>query len=132
MAPSPTVLHRRARLLRGGIGAVLFAALLGMTFIAIPSASSDPISDAQAQAGVLARRINDEQRQVQILAEQFDGAQVHADQVNARLADAGDKMAAAEATAARTRTALAAEAVKAYMNGGYVSPPDLKAFSGSD
>jgi cell wall-associated NlpC family hydrolase len=103
-----------------------------MTFIAIPSASSDPISDAQAQAAVLARRINDEQRQVQILAEQFDGAQVHADQVNAQLADAGDKMAAAEATADRTRTALAAEAVKAYMNVGYVSPPDLKTFSGSD
>src|ERR1700733_611287 len=107
MAPSPTVLHRRVRLLRGGVGAGLFAALLGMTFIAIPSASSDPISDAQAQAAVLARRINDEGHQVEVLAEQFDGAQVHLDRVTVQLADATTKIAAAQATADRTQGVLA-------------------------
>ena len=123
MAPSPTVLHRRARLLRGGIAAGLLAALLGMAFVDVPTASGDPISDAQAQAAVLARQINDEGRQVEILAEQFDGAQVHADQVDAQLADATKKIAAAQATVEQTRNALAAEAVTAYMHGGYVSTP---------
>ena len=99
-----------------------------MAFVDVPTASGDPISDAQAQAAVLARQINDEGRQVEILAEQFDGAQVHADQVDAQLADATKKIAAAQATAEQTRNALAAEAVTAYMHGGYVSQPELKAY----
>jgi cell wall-associated NlpC family hydrolase len=110
----------------------LFAALLGMSLIVIPSASGDPISDAQTQAAALARRINDEDQTEQILAEQFDGARVHADQVNAQLAAAGQRMTAAQGTADRTHAALAGEAITAYMHGGYVSTPDLNAFSGRD
>ncbi len=101
-----------------------------MSFIAIPSASSDPISDAQAQAAALTRRINDDGRQVEVLAEQYDGAQVRADRVNAQLADATTRIAAAQATAERTQGALVNEAVTAYMHGGYVSTPGVNAYSG--
>jgi cell wall-associated NlpC family hydrolase len=110
----------------------LFAALLGMSLIVIPSASGDPISDAQTQAAALARRINDEDQTEEILAEQFDGARVHADQVNAQLAAAGERMTAAQGTVDRTHAALASEAVTAYMHGGYVSTPEMNAFSGHD
>jgi cell wall-associated NlpC family hydrolase len=94
-------------------------------------AGADPMSDKKAEAAALAQRINADARQVEVLAEQFNGAQYHVDEVQKQLADAAQRLTATEATTELNRAALAKEAVTAYMHGGVTTSHTMKSFSGA-
>ena len=122
--------HRRAMVLRWGLGATMIISIVAPSLIPAP-ALADQISDKKAQAAALAQKIDADARQVEVLAEQYNGAQYHLAQVQKQLADAEQGLQAAQAEAERDRAALAAEAVQAYVHGGMSDSPTLKTFSGS-
>jgi len=101
------------------------------TSIAPGPAGADPVSDKKAQAAALAQKINADAREVEVLAEQYNGAQYHLDEVQRQLADAAAKLGATQATTEQDRAALAKEAVTAYMHGGATTSHTMKAFSGA-
>ena len=80
-------------------------------------AQADAVGDKKAQAAALAQKINADAHQVEVLAEQFNGAQYHLAQVQQQLADAQQKLAAPRPIE-HNRAALANEAVLAYVQGG--------------
>jgi peptidoglycan DL-endopeptidase CwlO len=122
--------HRRAMVLRWGLGATMITSIVALSVI--PTlALADQISDKKAQAAALAQKIDADARQVEVLAEQYNGAQYHLAQVQQQLSDAEQGLQAAQAEADRNRAALAAEAVQAYVHGGMTDSPTLKTFSGS-
>jgi cell wall-associated NlpC family hydrolase len=94
-------------------------------------ALADAVSDKKAQAAALASTINADGRQVEVLAEQYDGAQYHLTQVQQQLGDAAHALTAAQARAEHDRAALATEAVNAYIHGGVTVSQTMKTFSGS-
>jgi cell wall-associated NlpC family hydrolase len=99
--------------------------------IAVTTASSaDAIADKKAEAAALARKIDAQGRQIQVLAEQYDGARLHAEQVNQQLAIAAGKLSEATKQVAEARTALGQQAVGAYIHGGYLVPPRAAPLSG--
>lgn len=101
------------------------------TSVAPGPALADPVSDKKAQAAALAQRINADARQVEVLAEQYNGAQYHLDDVQRQMADAAQKLSATQATTEQNRDALAKEAVTAYMHGGVTTSHTMKSFSGT-
>jgi len=101
------------------------------TSIAPVSASADPLSDKKAQAAALAEKINAQGRQVEVLAEQFNGAQLHQTQVEQQLADAQQRFGVAQAQAEKNRVALNQEAVTAYVHGGVLSRPSMVGYEGA-
>ena len=94
-------------------------------------AHADNVSDKKAQAAALAAKINADSRQVEVLAEQFNGAQLHLTQVQQQLADAAQRLQTTQATTEQNRVALAKEAVQAYMHGGVATSRTMKSFNGS-
>lgn len=124
------VIHRRARVLGPSLAATMILSII-VASVAPISASADTVSDKKAEAVALARQINAQGRQVEILAEQYNGAQLHAAQVEQQLADAQVNLAGAQATAARSRAALSHEAVLSYIHGGFIATPQLSSLNGS-
>ncbi len=122
--------HRRAMELRWGLGATVITSIVALSLIPAP-AFADQISDQKAQAAALAQKIDADARQVEVLAEQYNGAQYHLAQVQQQLTDAEQGLQAAQSDAEHDRAALAAEAVQAYVHGGLTNSPTLKTFSGS-
>ncbi len=101
------------------------------TSVAPPAAFADAVSNKKAQAAALAEQINADAVQVQILDEQYDGAQFHLAQVQQQLATAKQQLQVAQVNADRSRAALAGEAVIAYMHGGMTTTPTMSSYSGS-
>ena len=121
--------HRRVRIIGGGLALALFTSILGTVAVATAS-SADPIADKRAEAAALASKIDAQGRQIQVLAEQYDGARLHAEQVRQQLATAAGNLSQATKQAAEARTALGQQAVGAYIHGGYLVPPKAAPLSG--
>lgn len=121
--------HGRARVLRSGLAAAMVAALLGALLVP-SSAGADPIGDAKAQAAALAEQINADAHQVDLLSDQYDGAEYHLSQVQQQLATAAHQLQVAQVTDKQNLAALGNEAVVAYMQGGF-TPAENMTLSGS-
>src|ERR1700682_721757 len=122
MAPRPAVGCRRVRMFCSGVAVAVLGCVLSAVTLA-SAAAADPIADAKAQAGVLAQTIDAQGRQIEVFAEQYNGARLHADQVAKQLATAEQGLRTATEQAARARAELGRQAVEAYTHGGYVSTP---------
>ena len=123
---------RRAPGLRRGLAALVAATIVGAPALAATArAAADDIANAQAEAATLARRIDDQGRQEEILAEQYDGARVHADEVDSKVADATQQLGTLAAGYEATHRTLVQEAVSAYVHGGYGSDPAGTSLSAS-
>jgi len=123
-------LSGRARQLGCGLAATMILSIIASSVAPAP-ASADAGSNKQAQAAALAEQINADAVQVQVLDEQYDGAQYHLGQVAQQLSAAQHQTQVAEANAQRSRAALASEAVVAYMHGGTTTSPSMSSYSGS-
>jgi peptidoglycan DL-endopeptidase CwlO len=105
----------------GGLAVLLLASMLATATAA--GSSADPIADKTAQAAALAQKIDAQGRQIEVLAEQYDGARLHADQVSHQLVGANDALRQAQRQASLARASLGRQAVGAYVNGGYLAAP---------
>lgn len=123
------VRYSRARILRRGLAVATISSFVALS-VSPPPARADAISDKKAQAAALAEQIDAQGRQVEMLAEQYNGAQYHLAQVQQQLADAQQRLSKAEADADRDRLALSQEAILAYMHGGVTASPTLKSMNG--
>jgi septal ring factor EnvC (AmiA/AmiB activator) len=129
MVPCSLVSRWRVRTVGGGLALVLITSILGTAATATTS-SADPIADKRAEAAALARTIDEQGRQIQVLAEQYDGARLHADQVSQQLVAAAAKLSGAQQQLTAARTALGQQAVGAYVHGGYLAPPKTAPLNG--
>jgi cell wall-associated NlpC family hydrolase len=85
--------------------------------LVVPAASADQISDLRAQASALAARIQQLGQQEEALAEQYDGDQLTVQSLEAKVSQAAQQVAAADATTSRARNALRQAAINAYVQG---------------
>jgi cell wall-associated NlpC family hydrolase len=122
--------HGRAKVLGYGLVATMITSIIALAVVP-SSALADQVADKKAQAAALAQKINANARQVEVLAEQYNGAQYHLSQVQQQLADAEQRLQVASADAEHNRAALASEAVVAYVHGGVSAAATMKSFSGS-
>jgi cell wall-associated NlpC family hydrolase len=131
MPPQSTV-FRRSRVVSCASVVALLTSILGAgTGLGAAPASADPIADKRAQVAVLARTIDAQGRQIQVLAEQYNGARYHADQVKQELSTAQQSLGTAQSDVARARAELGRQAVEAYIHGGYLAPPPTAPTAGS-
>jgi cell wall-associated NlpC family hydrolase len=84
----------------------------------VPKASADQISDLRAQASALASRIQQLGLQEEALAEKYDAAQLAVQNLEAKVAQAAQQVAAADAHESKARVGLRQEAIQAYVHGG--------------
>ncbi len=124
--PQPTTARRSTFAL------CVLVAMLVVPQLLVSSASGDGIGDKRAEARRIAARLNALRQQVEILAEDYDNAQIH-------LAEVGSQVSAAERALARTNRELgkrqrnlARYAVSAYTSGGEDSLTLVLKGDGSD
>jgi cell wall-associated NlpC family hydrolase len=89
-----------------------------VTGIAAVPATADAVSDRQAQAQALASQIDALGNKEAALSEQYDKAVLDADTAATKVKQASAQASNAEASAAKARTLLTANAIAAYVNGG--------------
>jgi cell wall-associated NlpC family hydrolase len=85
---------------------------------ALPSASADAVSDKRAQAQALSNQIDALGRKESALSEQYDGAVLAAQSTATKVSQQQAAVAAADASAAKAKGAIQADAVNAYVHGG--------------
>lgn len=85
--------------------------------LVVPAASADQISDLRAQASAIASRIQQLGLQEDALSERYDGDQLAVQSLQAKVAQAAQQVAAADATTSRARNALRQAAINAYVQG---------------
>ncbi|MGH9127273.1 MAG: C40 family peptidase [Acidimicrobiales bacterium] len=95
---------------------VVAAGLLAST--ALPTASADPISNDRAKAQALADQIQALGLKEAALGEQYDKAVLAEQTTASQLGQQQAAVNAANASAAKARSAIQADAVNAYVNGG--------------
>jgi cell wall-associated NlpC family hydrolase len=100
------------------------------SFVLSGMSPADPVADARREATALARAIDAQGREMEILAEQYDGARYHVQQTETLLARATAALAEATRRDAEARATLVDQAIRAYMHDGYVSPPKVAPYSG--
>lgn len=97
-------------------------AILSVVVALLPTLASparaDEISDKKAQAEQIANDLDAQNRQMSILAEQYDQAQIQVQQLRDRQAAAEQKVSETDAEVAAIRTRLRGQSVAAYMRGG--------------
>ena len=103
---------------RAGALLVLVALVVSLVPGTVAPASADEISDKQAEAQRIARQLEQQSRQVSILAEDYDEARVRITEVEAELASAEAKVKKTDAEAADVRRRLKEQAVESYIRGG--------------
>jgi peptidoglycan DL-endopeptidase CwlO len=101
----------------GQLTAVLVAVVL-VAGAALPSASADSVGSKQAQAQALTNQVNALGQKEAALSEQYDAAVLAAQSTAAKVTQQKAAVAAADANANQARTAIEADAIDAYMNGG--------------
>ena len=116
--------HRSTRNRRAGL--FLLLVVLAPVVMAAPSSAS-PIDDKRAQASRLESQLEEQGRQVSILAERYNRARLHVTAVEGTLARAQADYARAEESMASVRGRLTQAATLAYVQGG--SSPLLAAFA---
>jgi len=85
---------------------------------ALPSASADSVASKKAQAQALANQINTLGNKEAALGEQYDAAVLAAQSTAAKIKLQEASVAAANANAGQARSAIQADAIDAYVNGG--------------
>ena len=111
--PQPTRRPRRRALALG----LLIAAVLCPQLLA-PTASGDAVGDKKAQARRIAIRLDTLQQQAEILAEDYNNAQIRLGQVRQRVTAARHAVAETNRQIDRRRRELARYAISAYTGGG--------------
>jgi cell wall-associated NlpC family hydrolase len=95
---------------------VLVALVCGIADTSV--AQADPIADKRAEAERIARQLEQQSRQVSILAEQYDAAQVRIASLQDELEVAQAKVQKTDAEADEIRGRLKEQAVQSYVRGG--------------
>jgi cell wall-associated NlpC family hydrolase len=116
------------------LGALL-AGILSLTGVGLsPRADADPIGDKQAEAAAVASKIEKLSQQIEILAEQYNAAEIELQRVQGEIAKAQAKVDETEAQASAGETQLRSYAVQAYLSGGNNDPLPvlLDSTSGND
>jgi peptidoglycan DL-endopeptidase CwlO len=85
---------------------------------ALPSAEADSVGSKQAQAQALTNQVNALGQREAALSEQYDAAVLAAQSTAAKVVQQKAAVAAANASANQARTAIQADAIDAYINGG--------------
>jgi hypothetical protein len=131
MAPS-AARHRRGLTIRSGTVAALVGSMLATGAMAANAApaSADPIAARRSEATALAHKIDAQGRQMQVLAEHYDGARLHAEVIDQQLGAAQQTLGVAQAQAWRARADPGLQALEASIQGGYLSPPRTSPLSG--
>ena len=80
--------------------------------------AADAIADKKAEAERIARQLEQQSRQVSILAEDYDAARVKIESLEAELETAAAKVAKTDAEADSIRKRLKEQSVQAYIRGG--------------
>ncbi|MDQ3107789.1 MAG: NlpC/P60 family protein [Actinomycetota bacterium] len=115
--------------IRRRVGALLVLALLVSLVAPLGPASADVISDKRVEAERIARQLEQQSRQVSILAEDYDEARVRIVALESELAVAQDKVTKTDARAGAIRIRLKEQAVASYIRGG--SMPALAMLAGT-
>ncbi len=115
--------------IRRRVGALLVLALLVSFVVPLGPASADAIGDKRAEAERIARQLEQQSRQVSILAEDYDEARVRISELETELAVAQDKVTKTDARAGAIRVRLKEQAVASYIRGG--SMPALVMLAGT-
>ena len=98
---------------------VLVALLCSMTTSGTtPAGAADAIADKKAEAERIARQLEQQSRQVSILAEDYDAARVKIESLEVELRAAAAKVARTDAEARAIKRRLTEQSVQAYIRGG--------------
>jgi cell wall-associated NlpC family hydrolase len=99
--------------------AALVCSIVNIAGAPVPaSGATDAITDKKAEAERIARQLEQQSRQVSILAEDYDAARVKIDGLEEELAVASAEVAKTDASAAAIRSRLKEQSVEAYVRGG--------------
>jgi cell wall-associated NlpC family hydrolase len=99
---------------------LVLAALVASLFSQVLPASADAIADKRAEAERIARQLEQQSRQVSILAEDYDEARLRIAKVETELATASAKVKKTDEEAAAIRARLKGQAVESYVRGGAI------------
>jgi cell wall-associated NlpC family hydrolase len=110
---------------------------VGLTALLVASLSApafaNPIDDKRAQAARLAQQLDAQNRQIEILDEQYNQAVLHQTDTQAALTTAEAQLQVADANLSQARERLATNAIDAYVHGGTTAIIDqLVGSSGQD
>ncbi|MGH9178450.1 MAG: coiled-coil domain-containing protein, partial [Acidimicrobiales bacterium] len=105
-------------------------ATLLSSMVAARPAGGDPLDDKKAEAARLAKELEDQGRQVSVLAERLNQARLAADRLEAQVRTAEADLAAADREVAAVRARLRDRAVASYV-GGQPLPMEQLLVSGS-
>jgi cell wall-associated NlpC family hydrolase len=97
---------------------LVLVALVAAVLVPGGPAGADAISDKRAEAERIARQIDQQSRQLAILAEDYDEARVRVTSIETELKSAKTKLAETDADAAEVRGRLKDQAVASYVRGG--------------
>lgn len=111
-----SVIRRRAGALL--VLVVLLSILSPPVAPVVPAGAADAIADKQAEAERIARQLEQQSRQVSILAEDYDEARLAIEKTEAELATAEAQVKKTDAEAGAIRTRLKDQAVESYIRGG--------------
>ncbi len=99
-------------------GALLVLVALFATLLSPTPAGADAVTDKRAEAERIARQLEQQSRQVSILAEDYDEARVRISKVETELVSAEAKVKTTDARAGAVRARSKGQAVDAYIRGG--------------
>jgi septal ring factor EnvC (AmiA/AmiB activator) len=102
--------------IRRRAGALLV--LVPLVCSSTPAGAADAIADKRAEAERIARQLEQQGRQVSVLAEDYDEARVRIAEVETELAAAEAKVRKTDAQAGAIRGRLKEQAVESYVRGG--------------
>ncbi|HET9442912.1 MAG TPA: hypothetical protein VFO65_06285, partial [Acidimicrobiales bacterium] len=108
--PTTPPLRRRA-------GAALALVLLASTLAPL-GAAGDEIADKRAEAERIARQLEEQNRRISMLAEDYDEARLEVAEVEAALTTAQDRVERTDREVGDIRRRLREQAVQSYMRGG--------------
>ena len=111
-------MHQLRRRLRRARSALVAVTICMAAIASTAGASADPVGDKQAQANQIAARIDALGQRESALGEQFNAANLRAEQVKTKVADATSRLQATTTRAAGLRSQLRARAVDTYVTGG--------------
>jgi len=113
--------RQASRLRRWGAAALGIVAVSLIGFGPAP-AGADAVGDKRAQAEQIADRIDELNNQIEILAEQYNAANIELDRIQGEVADARAKVDEAKAEQALRLDQLRQFAIQAYVSGGGTDP----------
>jgi len=111
----PTGATPRHRWVGQALGVAILCSSLGLAGAGSSAAAADPVAEKRAEAEQLARELEEQGRQVSILAERLNQARIEATGVEERVRAAEADLAVAERRLAEVRARLRDRAVSSYV-----------------